>query len=188
VNLNNTSDPSKLTIYNTPNLESSGVNQHETRKRLQAYLSTETAKTKGEKPDVHFYSIDPSGPYLRVIKLTREKHYQESLVETFDKLWQSTCACFKREHRPRGLWRHRVIESLFYEFESRRRNPSNFGDYLLARAVIELALTTLANKGNIDLINSLSKRFGVYYREYVKHCKDNSHRFLEFKSYLNFLG
>ena len=93
-------------------------------------------------------------------------------------LWTKVNDLFNPFYKPRGIDRHEIVSSLFYDVEKWNNDWENLGytfevlhkevnrQYFFDRTVIELAIIICRNKGLVDPKEMTGDKFGRYFKEY----------------------
>jgi hypothetical protein len=118
------------------------------------------------------------------------------LGELFSVLWRKTYNRFNEFNKPRSIARHEIISYLFYDkklftnFQSTwdkklsdeilrskmREYYEESPKYFRDRVMVEVALELLRNNGNVDIVEVLKGRTGLYFEKYQESCKTYSNK------------
>lgn len=130
------------------------------------------------------------------------------LAELFSLLWRITYNRFNIYNKPRSIARHEIISYLFYDKELFTNFGKNSEDrldphalrhkmreyfeespkYYRDRVMIEVAIDLLRNNGNVDIVEILKGRTGMFFEKYVETSKTFSNKIRLKHSIYDFLS
>jgi hypothetical protein len=135
----------------------------------------------GEKKNI----LNESNDAIPVNELTTP------LGELFSVLWRRTYLRFNDFNKPRSISRHEIISYLFYnknlftnfdkswdnkvsDIQLRKNMRDYYEDspkYFRDRVLVEVAIELLRNNGNVDIVEVLKGRTGLYFEKYLDTCR-----------------
>lgn len=130
------------------------------------------------------------------------------LGELFSVLWRRTYNRFNDFNKPRSIARHEMVSYLFYDkrlftnFQKpwdskvsdddlRNKMREYFEEspkYFRDRVLVEVAIELLRNNGNVDIVEVLKGRTGIYFEKYIESCKTFSNKIRLRHSIYDFLS